>query len=242
MEQPSQRTVAAIVLALGITLGGWLAGAGFARGRAADRFVTVKGVAEREVQADLALWPLRVASASNDLAEAQGTVSRSLGRIRAFLQRNGIDTTQAELQEVQVTDAFASSFRQPDAPTRYIVRQTLMVRSAEPAKVLAASQRVGELVSAGIVLSSEEYRGGGPTFLFTKLNDVKPAMIAEATANARAAAEQFATDSRTSLRGIRQANQGVFVILPRDQAAGIPEESQVSKTVRVVTTVEYFLK
>jgi hypothetical protein len=242
MEPPSQRTVAAIVLALGITLGGWLAGAGFARGRAADRFVTVKGVAERQVQADLALWPLRVAAAGNDLAEAQATVSRSLGRIRLFLQRNGIDTTQAELQEVQVTDAFASSFRQPDAPTRYIVRQTLMVRSAEPAKVLAASQRVGELVSAGIVLSSEEYRGGGPTFLFTKLNDIKPAMIAEATANAREAAEQFAKDSRTSLRGIRQANQGVFVILPRDQAAGIPEETQVTKTVRVVSTVEYFLK
>jgi hypothetical protein len=101
---------------------------------------------------------------------------------------------------------------------------------------------VGELVSAGIVLSSEEYRGGGPTFLFTKLNDIKPAMIAEATANAREAAEQFAKDSRTSLRGIRQANQGVFVILPRDQAAGIPEETQVTKTVRVVSTVEYFLK
>jgi hypothetical protein len=101
---------------------------------------------------------------------------------------------------------------------------------------------VGELVSAGIVLSSEEYRGGGPTFLFTRLNDVKPAMIAEATANARAAAEQFAKDSRTSLRGIRQANQGVFVILPRDQAAGIAEESQVNKIVRVVSTVEYFLK
>jgi uncharacterized protein len=92
------------------------------------------------------------------------------------------------------------------------------------------------------VLSSEEYRGGGPTFLFTKLNDVKPAMIAQATANAREAAEQFAKDSRTSLRGIRQASQGVFLILPRDQAPGISEEGQINKIVRVVSTVEYFLK
>jgi len=92
------------------------------------------------------------------------------------------------------------------------------------------------------VLSSEEYGGGGPTFLFTKLNEVKPAMIAEATANAREAAEQFAKDSRTSLRGIRQASQGVFIILPRDQAPGIAEQGQINKIVRVVSTVEYFLK
>jgi hypothetical protein len=67
-------------------------------------------------------------------------------------------------------------------------------------------------------------------------------MIAQATANAREAAEQFAKDSRTSLRGIRQANQGVFMILPRDQAPGIDEGGQINKIVRVVSTVEYFLK
>lgn len=242
-ERPSTTSIAALIIAAGIALGGLFTGGGFVRGRAADRYVTVKGVAEREVQADLALWPLRVAAVDNDLAAAQATVSRSLARIRAFLQRNGIDTAHAELQEVQVTDAFAQAYRpRGEIATRFIVRQTLMVRSTQPATVLAASQRVGELVSAGVVLSSEEYRGGGPTFLFTKLNDVKPAMIAQATANAREAAEQFAKDSRTSLRGIRRASQGVFLILPRDQAPGIAEESQVNKVVRVVSTVEYFLK
>lgn len=238
----SQYTLPAIVFAAGLVLGGLLIGSGFARGRAADRFVTVKGVAERDVTADLALWPLRVSAADNDLAAAQATVSRSLAKIRVFLQRSGIDTADAELQEVRVTDNYALSYRAEQAPTRYVVRQTLMVRSTKPAVVLAASQRVGELVSAGVVLSSEEYQGGGPTFLFTKLNDVKPAMIAAATANAREAAEQFAKDSRTSLGGIRQASQGVFLILARDQAPGISEESQVNKVVRVVSTVEYFLK
>lgn len=238
----SQHTIPAIILAAGLVLGGLLIGSGFARGRAADRFVTVKGVAERDVTADLALWPLRVSAADNDLAAAQATVSRSLAKIRVFLQRSGIDTADAELQEVHVTDNYALSYRAEQAPTRYVVRQTLMVRSTKPAVVLAASQRVGELVSAGVVLSSEEYQGGGPTFLFTKLNDVKPAMIAAATANAREAAEQFAKDSRTSLGGIRQASQGVFLILARDQAPGISEESQVNKVVRVVSTVEYFLR
>lgn len=242
-ERPSTTTIAALIIAVGIALGGLFAGAGLARARAADRYVTVKGVAEREVQADLALWPLRVAATDNDLAAAQATVQRSFERIRAFLRRNGIDSTQAELQEVQVTDNFAQSYRpRGEIAMRFIVRQTLMVRSTQPATVLATSQRMGELVSAGVVLSSEEYGGGGPTFLFTKLNDVKPAMIAEATANAREAAEQFAKDSRTSLRGIRQASQGVFIILPRDQAPGISEQGQINKIVRVVSTVEYFLK
>jgi len=237
----SQPTIPAIILAAGLVLGGLLIGSGFARGRAEDRFVTVKGVAERDVQADLALWPLRVAAANNDLAAAQA-ISRSLAKIRAFLRKNGIDTTEVELREVNVTDNYAVSYRAERTPIRYVVRQTLMVRSTKPATVLAASQRVGELVSAGVVLSSEEYQGGGPTFLFTRLNDVKPAMIAAATANAREAAEQFAKDSHTSLRGIRQASQGVFLILPRDQAPGVSEESQVNKIVRVVSTVEYFLK
>ena len=240
---PSQTTTAALIVAAGIALGGWLGGRGLAAVRAADRYVTVKGVAEQQVQADLALWPLRVVAADNDLAAAQASVTRSLGRIRAFLARNGIDSSLAELQEIQVTDAFANAYRGPnESPTRYIVRQTLIVRSPQPQSVLAASRRVGELVAAGVVLSSQEYGPSGPTFLFTKLNDIKPAMIAAATANARAAAEQFAKDSRTSLAGIRQANQGVFVILPRDQASGISEESQPAKVVRVVTTVEYFLR
>jgi hypothetical protein len=82
---------------------------------------------------------------------------------------------------------------------------------------------------------------GTPTFLFTRLNELKPAMIAEATAAAREAAEQFAADAKTTLGGIRQANQGIFVILPRDQASGITEESQLYKTVRVVATVDYYL-
>jgi len=124
-----------------------------------------------------------------------------------------------------------------------VVKQTVMVRSDLPDTVLAASQRLNELVEAGVVFSSGgEYAATGPSFIFTKLNDFKPAMIAEATARAREAAEQFARDSRSRIGGIRRANQGVFEILPRDQASGIREESQVEKTLRVVTTVEYLLE
>ncbi len=90
--------------------------------------------------------------------------------------------------------------------------------------------------------SGEQYGQGGPTFVFSGLNELKPQMIAEATARAREAADQFATDSRSHLGGIRRANQGVFEILARDQAPGIQEQGQIAKKVRVVSTVEYFLK
>jgi hypothetical protein len=100
---------------------------------------------------------------------------------------------------------------------------------------------VGDLIAAGVVLQASAGPGTGPTFLFTGLNDLKPQMIAEATANARAAAQQFATDSGVELGGIRRASQGVFVILPRDPAPGVIEESQLHKTVRVVATIEYYL-
>ena len=107
----------------------------------------------------------------------------------------------------------------------------------------AVSQKVDELVDAGVVFSmGEGYRSTGPAYLFTRLNDIKPDMIAEATANAREAAQQFAEDSGSSLGGIRRANQGVFVIQPRDGAPGIAESSQLNKTVRVVATIDYYLK
>jgi hypothetical protein len=126
--------------------------------------------------------------------------------------------------------------------SRYIISGTLMVRVNDPEVVERASQDLGTLVSAGVVFSSQGGYNSGPTYLFTKLNDLKPEMIGEATASAREGAEQFARDSGSRLGGIRQASQGVFQILPRDRAPGVTEESQIDKTVRVVSTVEYMLE
>jgi hypothetical protein len=165
--------------------------------------------------------------------------------VREFLVRHRIDTADVALQDFSVSDAYANQYGgQVNPGTRYVIRQTMVVRSTNPDVVLAASQRVAELVNAGVVLSSgAEYGGsGGPTFLFTGLNALKPQMIADATARAREAAEQFARDSRAELGGIRRADQGVFQILPRDQAPGITQEGQVIKTVRIVSTIEYGLR
>jgi len=243
MTTADRSLVSAVMVALGLSLGGWFIGDGFARGRASDRFVEVKGLAEREVTADLALWPLRYVSTGNDLTAAQAQITRNTRQVFAFLSRNGIDTTAVQLQALEVSDAFANRFPGERAGPRYVIQQTVMVRSGKPNVVMAASQRVSELVGAGVVLSSSgEYGIGGPTFIFTRLNQLKPSMVKEATANARAAAEQFAADSRSDLGSIRQASQGIFVIMPRDQAPGVNEGAQLQKIVRVVSTVQYFLR
>ena len=238
-------TVSAAMIAAGVALGGLLAGNGFARARAADRYVTVKGVSEREVRADLAIWPLHLVGADNDLAAANAKLGTSIAGVRAFLLRHGIDTSQIQMTDFSATDANTNQFGPDRRPAnRYVVNQTLLVRSTHPDQVLAASQQIGELAAIGVVISSggEYAPNGGPTFVFSGLNKLKPEMIADATARAREAATQFARDSRSDLGGIRQANQGVFEILARDQAPGISEPSQIAKVVRVVATIDYYLK
>ena len=236
---------AAALVALGLALAGLLAGAGVARVRTADRTVSVKGVAEREARADLAIWPLRLVATDDDLAAANARLAENAQAVRAFLAAQGLAAgrgTDVAVQDFTVTDA--RSNQGSYAPgSRFVIRETIVVRSTDVARVQAAAQQVADLVRAGVVLSSgQEYGGGGPTFLFTRLDALKAPMIAEATAQARRAAEQFARDSRSGLGGIRSATQGYFEILPRDQAPGISQESQVVKTVRVVTTVAYGLR
>lgn len=238
-SQPILRLLAAALIGAGLVAAGWLIGEGFRQGRAAERVVTVKGLAEREVRADLALWPMRFVATSDDLGTAQATLARAEAAVLGFLEAGGIARDAIEVQGIDVTDLLAQAYRSGPVESRYIVGENLMVRFADVDIIRALSQDVGKLVEAGVVLTSEGLRG--PFYLFTGLNEVKPGMIAEATANARAGAEQFAKDSGSAIEGIQRASQGLFQILPRDNAPGQSEELQVFKTVRVVTTIDYRL-
>ncbi len=232
----------ALLVGLGVALAGWFVGGGFVKGKAADRYVTVKGVSERDVKANLALWPLRFVSTDNNLERAQAKIRKSQEQVLGFLQKQGIDPAQAEVRQLEVNDLLANPYRSGPVESRYIISETVMVRSTDPPMIEKASQAIGELVELGVVLSSSGGRDSGPTFMFTRLSDLKPEMIAEATEKARNAAEQFAKDSGSRTGAIRRANQGVFQILPRDRAPGISEGSQIDKTLRVVSTIQYYLK
>lgn len=236
------RVGAAMILALGVAAAGWFAGRGLYEARASDRFVTVKGVAERAVEADVAVWPLTIVVSDDDLTVAHSQLVRSMAAARKFLTDNGIEAGDVSTQGLNVLDREANSYGSNPKGKRYTINQTLVVRSDEPRVVESASARVAELVAAGVVLQSGgPYQTVGPSFVFSQLNALKPGMIADATARAREAAAKFAEDSGASVGGIRRANQGMFQILARDQVAGIDEQHQLNKIVRVVSTIEYFL-
>lgn len=233
---------AALVLAVAVALAGWFVGNGFLEGRKSDRYVTVKGLAEREVQADLALWPIRFVATGNDLVAVQRKIEADAQRVRDYLTANGLTEAEFAGVDLQVTDRLAQQYQQGSVESRFIVAQTITLRTDKVDQVAALTGRLGELLASGLVLYDENQWSAGPTYLFTGLNDLKPAMIAAATANAREGAEQFAADSGSRVGGIRRANQGVFQILPRDDTQNVQEPKQIHKTVRVVSTIEYLLE
>ncbi len=235
------RLLAALAIAGGLAVGGWFVGQGFVESRMGARSVTVKGLAERDVRADLALWPLRFVATGNELGEVRAKIVADEAAVRKFVEDGALGDATLTVAGFEVTDALAQIYRSGPVEARFVMAETLVVRATDVDAVAALAQRVGELVSAGVVLSSEGGPAGGPVYLFTGLNAAKPEMVAEATRNARASAEQFAKDSGSALGGIRSANQGVFQILARDEAPGLMEPNQIAKRLRVVSTVEYFL-
>lgn len=234
------KVLVAVILGLSAVISASLLKDGLTGLKTGDRYVTVKGVAEREVNADLALWPIRFVASGKTLEQAQAKARSSREAIMAFLKLQAIESSAVELQRLDVIDTRANPY-QGEGEQKFIVNQTLMVRSTQIDRIRHAAQNVSELVDSGVLLSSD-YGPGGPTYLFNGLNTIKPEMIAEATESARKAASQFARDANASLGGLRRANQGVFQILARDQAPGISEQQQPVKTVRVVSTFNYYLE
>jgi hypothetical protein len=235
------KVLVSVILGLSLIVSAFLLRDGLTDMRTGDRYVTVKGVAEKEVTADLALWPIRFAATGDTLEAARERMRASQSGVMAFLKLQAIEDDAVELQRLDVVDTHANPYQPEHGARKFIINQVLMVRTGEVDKVRQAARNVGDLVDSGVLLSSD-YGPTGPTYLFTRLNDIKPEMISEATAAARASAQQFARDADAELGGLRRANQGVFQILARDQAPGVMAEQQPFKTVRVVSTFDYYLR
>ncbi len=222
------------ILAVGLIIGGYLLGNGLLRAHEAERSVTVRGLAERDVTADLATWTLSYSSTASDLATAQAGVDRDTQSIRAFFKDLGFPADAIQPSAVNVTQ-----FTTDGVPSS-TVRQRMTLRTNDVKRAQAAVKRQFELVRKGVVLEE----GSGMAYTFTKLNDIKPPMVAEATKDARAAAEQFAKDSGTSVGTIKSATQGYFSVEARDgdSGGGWGVSDSPFKKVRVVTTVDFYLR
>lgn len=231
--------LAALVLAFGFLGAGFFVKQGLSTFRMEDRVVTVKGLAERDVEADLAMWTLSHSGTSNVLAEVQQKIENNEKIILAYLEHKGFGKDEVTVQPLQAQDLLAQAYRpQGVEQGRYIITQMITIRTSDMEKMGQAVSDLGSLLRQGVTLTNSAQ----PTYMFTKLNQVKPEMLADAVKSARKAAEEFARDSGQDVGGIKRAYQGLFQILPRDPVAYVSEQNQRYKRVRVVSTFDFYLQ
>jgi hypothetical protein len=233
------KTGAAFVLGVLIAAGliglGWFVARGVVDFRALDRTVTAKGLSEREVPADTAIWPVRLDLAGDDLQALTEDLAAKTARVVAFLKANGFSDDEITLGAPAVIDRQAQRYGGgPPDQLRYQAGRAVTVYSHDIAAVRAAMTKVAELGREGVAVGGQDF-DSRTQFLFTGLNDLKPAMIEEATLGAREVAEKFARDSDSSLGKIKTARQGQFSINDRDS------NTPHIKKVRVVATLTYYL-
>jgi uncharacterized protein len=227
--------VLGVLLCIGLVAFGFIL-----RGAALDfkeyeRTVKVKGLSEREYTADIVIWPVQFTKASNDLEQLYIELDNSALMIREFLESRGIAADEISFSIPAITDKSAQQYGGNErAPFRYTAMQTVTVYSENIEGVRAVMGQLSTLGKKGIVLSGGNYQTQ-TEYIFTRLNEVKPEMIEEATRKAREVAQKFAADSESSLGKIKRASQGQFSINPRDN------NNPHIKRVRVVSTVEYYL-
>lgn len=222
------------LIAIGLATAGYFIGDGFISARTLERSVEVKGLAERDVLADTAIWPMQVMIAGNDLEMLIATIETQGAQVSAFLAASGFTPEEISISAPSVVDRLARDYSDPNVTFRYAVTQVVTVFTSNIDAVRSAGRDLATLGKAGIVLNQSDYNFQ-TQYLFNGLNELKPAMIEEATRNAREVAEKFAEDSGSSLGRIRTANQGQFQITDRDS------NNPHIKKVRVVSTVRYYL-
>lgn len=224
---------------IGLITAGWFVQNGLKAFRSEDRVVTVKGLAERDVEADLAIWTLSQSVTGNVLSDLQKEVETNQNTIMAYLRGIGFEPAEIGVAPVQLQDLLAQAYR-PDniEKGRYIITQQIVVRSGDMNKINKAMAELGTLLRQNVTLANMQ----PPTYIFTKLNEIKPEMLKEAVENARQSAQEFAADSGASVGGIKQAYQGLFQILPRDPVQYASEQNQQYKSVRVVTTIDFLIE
>lgn len=228
------------IIAIGLLFVGFFPGYYYYKSKFNYNAVTVKGLAETDVVADLAIWEIKFVATGNDLVKTKDNLEKQTDAVIGFLHDNGFNDNEIEMGGVETNDLMANPYRgNEDVKSRFILTKSMTVRSAQVYNVAETYTKTGDLINSGVVF---ENRYDSPiSYVFTRLNDIKPQMLEMATKNARASALDFAKSSGSRVGKIHSANQGVFSILPRDNA-NANELQQINKKVRVVATVEYFLE
>ncbi len=230
-----KNVLASLIIAIGIVVLGLSLKSGIDNFAYNDRQVTVRGLAEREVKANKVTWPIVYKQVGNDLQALWSNINSTNETIVKFLTDNGVSRDEILVNAPQVIDLQADRYSSNDIRFRYNVTSIITVTSSEVDKINALINRQAELLKVGIAITAGDW-DNKVTYDFTDLNAIKPDMIAEATKNAREAAEKFAADSDSNIGKIRSASQGQFSIEDRDQY------TPYIKKIRVVSTIVYYLE
>ncbi len=224
-----------VTLALGLSVLGYTLGSSAIKYRQFERTVNVKGLSERDYPADIVIWPIQFSVAGNQLSDVYNSIDANTSKIKQFLTQHGVEISEISISSPEITDKSAQRYGgDSKAQFRYTAQQTVTVYSKHVDKIRGVMGSLSKLGKQGIVFNGNDYNSR-TEYLFTRLNEVKPKMIEEATKNARVVAEKFASDSKSKLGKIKTASQGQFSISERDK-----NNPQIKK-IRVVSTVTYYL-
>lgn len=220
---------------LGLSVLGYLLGSSIVKFKEFERSVSVKGLSEKELPADIALWPIQFTRAGNDISQLYADLEKDTAQIAGFLRSNGFVDAEITVSPPAIVDKMAQQYGDTSKiGLRYTATQNVTVYTDKIDAVRATMKKLVELGKTGIVFTGGNY-DNKTEFIFTKLNDIKPEMIEEATRKAREVAQKFAKDSDSRLGKIKRASQGQFSITDRDK------NTPYIKKIRVVSTVEYYL-
>jgi len=224
-----------VAIFLGLSVLGYLLGSSIVEFKEFERSVSVKGLSEKELPADIALWPIQFTRAGNDLSQLYADLEKDTKQIAGFLKSNGFVDNEITVSPPAIIDKMAQQYSDTSKiGLRYTATQNVTVYTDKIDAVRTTMKKLVELGKTGIVFTGGNY-DNKTEFIFTRLNDIKPEMIEEATRKAREVAQKFAKDSDSKLGKIKRASQGQFSITDRDR------NTPYIKKIRVVSTVEYYL-
>ena len=210
----------AAVIAIGIIVLGLCVKSGLDGFSDRSRKVTVKGLSEREVEADKVTWPILTKELGNDLPSLYKSINATTAKVKAFLKQNGVKDSEISVNAPVVIDLNADQYNTVKRNYRYNITSTVTVTSR---------------MKQGVAVVDGGY-GNGVVYEYVSFQQMKPKMMQEAIKNAEQTAKQFAENSDSKLGKILDAGQGQFTITDRDG------NTPYIKKLRVVSTVTYSLK
>jgi hypothetical protein len=224
-------------VAVGLSLGGYFVGQTMYNAKVALNTAEAKGLAERRVKADKAIWTINfsnVGKKRDDIPKLYDISEKNQDDIVSILKEIGFSGEEIKLGILDYTYQEFRDEHQILVDQNHLLTGSISIETEKVELVDQARSKVNRLITKGINIENN-----APAYIFTKLNDIKPDMLKEATTNARIAANEFAENAGVKVGGIRSARQGSFYI--RDAGEEYGDTSKIEKDVRVVTNITFYL-